>query len=152
LAGIVTGSVEDYCYDAHGGIGMDDISKLRQYASVLMKERRKLEDRILRTKPHMEGSLIERYTRCGKPGCRCGKGQPHGPFWYLSRCVEGKTRYTYIPKDMAKEVKVLVDRNAKMRKDRARIREIGRKLDSLFDQIVQSQLVDPTKKDNDPGG
>lgn len=130
----------------------DDVSKLRQYASILMRERKKLETRILHTRPHAEGSLIKRFTRCGKPGCRCGKGQPHGPFWYLSRSVEGKTRYTYIPKDIAKEVKVLVDRNAQIRRDRARIREIGRKLDSLFDQIVQSQLVDPTRKDNDPGG
>lgn len=135
----------------HGGIGMDDISKLRQYASVLMKERRKLEDRVLRTKPHMEGSLIERYTRCGKPGCRCGKGQPHGPFFYLSRCVKGKTKYSYISKDKAKEVKTLTRRNARIRAARARIRELGRKLDSVFDQIVKSQLVGLTK-DDDTGG
>jgi len=44
---------------------------------------------------------------CGKPGCRCMEGKPHGPFWYLSRRIEGKTRYTYIPKDKAKEVKAL---------------------------------------------
>lgn len=144
-------SIEIHCYDVYGGIRMDDISKLRQYASVLMKERRKLEDRVLRTKPHMEGSLIERYTRCGKPGCRCGKGQPHGPFFYLSRCVEGKTKYSYISKDKAEEVKTLTRRNASIRKARARIRELGRKLDSVFDQIVKSQLVGLTK-DDDTGG
>lgn len=21
-------------------------------------------------------------VKCGKKGCKCGKGQPHGPYWY----------------------------------------------------------------------
>ncbi len=55
---------------------MEDISKLRQYASILMQERKKLEGKILRAKPYIEGSLIKRFTRCGKPGCRCMKANP----------------------------------------------------------------------------
>lgn len=131
---------------------MEDISKLRQYASILMRERKKLEERVLRARPQMEGSLIKRFTRCGRPGCRCMKGQPHGPFWYLSRRIEGKTRYTYIPKDRAKEVKTLIDRGIEIRKARARIRELTERLDSVLDQIVQSQLIDLTKKDVGVGG
>jgi len=23
-----------------------------------------------------------RYVRCGKPNCKCGYGQEHGPYWY----------------------------------------------------------------------
>ena len=131
---------------------MEDISKLRQYASILMRERKKLEERVLRARPQMEGSLIKRFTRCGRPGCRCMKGQPHGPFWYLSRRIEGKTRYTYIPKDKAKEVKTLIDRSIEIRKARARIRELTERLDSVLDRIVQSQLIDLTRKDVGVGG
>lgn len=131
---------------------MEDISKLRQYASILMRERKKLEERVLRARPQMEGSLIKRFTRCGRPGCRCMKGQPHGPFWYLSRRIEGKTRYTYIPKDRAKEVKTLIDRSIEIRKARARIRELTERLDSVLDRIVQSQLIDLTRKDVGVGG
>jgi len=131
---------------------MEDISKLRQYASILMRERKKLEERVLRARPQMEGSLIKRFTRCGRPGCRCMKGQPHGPFWYLSRRIEGKTRYTYIPKDRVKEVKTLIDRGIEIRKARARIRELTERLGSVLDQIVQSQLIELTKKDVGVGG
>ncbi|MEW5867560.1 MAG: DUF6788 family protein, partial [Bacillota bacterium] len=116
------------------------------------RERKKLEERVLRARPQMEGSLIKRFTRCGRPGCRCMKGQPHGPFWYLSRRIEGKTRYTYIPKDRAKEVKTLIDRSIEIRKARARIRELTERLDSVLDRIVQSQLIDLTRKDVGVGG
>lgn len=27
----------------------------------------------------LRGSLIERYKRCGKPGCKCAEGPGHGP-------------------------------------------------------------------------
>lgn len=124
---------------------MENISKLRQYASILMRERKKLEEKVLHGKPHMEGSLIERFTRCGKLGCRCMEGRPHGPFWYLSRRIEGKTRYTWISIDKAKEVKALTDSNKEIREARAKIRKITERLDSIFDQIVENQLVEFTK-------
>ncbi len=32
-----------------------------------------------------EGSLIERYTSCNNPNCRCADpAQRHGPYWQLS--------------------------------------------------------------------
>jgi hypothetical protein len=39
------------------------------------------------------GSLVSRYTSCGKPGCRCQADPPrrHGPYYQWSRAVEGKT-------------------------------------------------------------
>ena len=39
----------------------------------LVKQLRRLEPFILR------GSLIERFKRCGKPGCKCAQGPGHGP-------------------------------------------------------------------------
>ena len=40
------------------------------------------------------GSLVVRYTSCGKPGCRCGAEPPrrHGPYYQWSRAVGGKTQ------------------------------------------------------------
>jgi len=38
-----------------------------------------------------EGSLIERYTTCNNPNCRCADPQQrHGPYWQLS-WKQGKT-------------------------------------------------------------
>jgi hypothetical protein len=35
------------------------------------------------------GSLLRRYTTCGKPGCRCQASppQPHGPYYQLTRTI-----------------------------------------------------------------
>jgi hypothetical protein len=39
-----------------------------------------------------EGSLIERYTTCNNPNCRCADpNQRHGPYWQLSWKQDGKT-------------------------------------------------------------
>ena len=51
------------------------------------------------------GSLVERYRRCGKPGCRCAQpGDPgHGPSWSLTHSVSGKTETKIIPQDAVEE-------------------------------------------------
>ncbi len=39
-----------------------------------------------------EGSLVERYTTCNNPNCRCrDPEQRHGPYWQLSWKQDGKT-------------------------------------------------------------
>ena len=40
-----------------------------------------------------QGSVVVRYTSCGKPGCRCQGDPPqrHGPYYQWSRAVAGKT-------------------------------------------------------------
>lgn len=39
------------------------------------------------------GSVVSRYTSCGKPGCRCRADPPqrHGPYYQWSRAIAGKT-------------------------------------------------------------
>lgn len=46
----------------------------------------------------LPGTLIERRTRCGRTGCRCGADPPnlHGPYWSWTRKVAGKTRTRYL--------------------------------------------------------
>jgi hypothetical protein len=39
-----------------------------------------------------EGSLVERYTSCKNPNCRCADPeQRHGPYWQISWKQDGKT-------------------------------------------------------------
>jgi len=46
----------------------------------------------------LRGSLIERYKKCGKPGCKCAKGRGHGPKYYLSVSLPGvKPEMIYVP-------------------------------------------------------
>src|SRR5271163_4087068 len=74
---------------------MEDIplSTLRRRRAQLLKQMPALET-LLR------GSLIERYKRCGKPGCKCADGPGHGPKYYLSVSYPGsRPQMDYVPQE-----------------------------------------------------
>ncbi|MGH9185116.1 MAG: DUF6788 family protein [Acidimicrobiales bacterium] len=49
-----------------------------------------------------EGSLVERYTTCNKPGCRCADpARRHGPYWQLSWKEGGRTVSRLLPAEEA---------------------------------------------------
>lgn len=57
------------------------------------------------TPPLIRGSLITRYTRCGKPRCRCVTGRGHGPKYYLSVSRAGRhPTLIYVPHTMVAQV------------------------------------------------
>ena len=37
-----------------------------------------------RVRSVLAGSLVEQTRRCGKAGCRCAEGEPHGPYAYFA--------------------------------------------------------------------
>ena len=45
------------------------------------------------------GSLVEQYVTCGKPTCRCARGEKHGPLYYLYWKDQGRSRSLYVPRD-----------------------------------------------------
>jgi len=58
----------------------------------LRRRRTLLFKRLVTIGPHvLRGSLIERYIRCGKPGCKCAETPGHGPKYYLSVSYPGRT-------------------------------------------------------------
>src|SRR6202142_4509128 len=74
---------------------MEDIPSptLRRRRAQLLKQMPALET-LLR------GSLIERYKRCGKPGCKCAAGPGHGPKYYLSVSYPGRRpQMDYVPQE-----------------------------------------------------
>ena len=54
---------------------------------------RDLQDQIRELGFIAPGSVIERYTVCGSPGCRCHADPPlrHGPYYQYTRKLAGKT-------------------------------------------------------------
>ena len=67
----------------------------------LASRRRELTARLASLGPVLRASLIERFTQCGKGGCKCMQGQKHGPAYYLTvSYAKGKTRQVYVPKDL----------------------------------------------------
>jgi len=53
----------------------------------------------------LRGSLIERYKRCGHPGCKCQQGRGHGPKFYLSVSqAGGRPEMDYVPEEYSQQV------------------------------------------------
>jgi hypothetical protein len=53
--------------------------------------------------PHdaLHASFLERFLKCGRPNCRCQKGEKHGPFFYLSRCLPKRQMRTLLLKEQS---------------------------------------------------
>jgi hypothetical protein len=69
------------------------LSKIRRHLQVLA--------RLL---PMVAGSLVEQYVTCGKPHCRCTRGQKHGPLYYLYWKEGGRSRSLYVPRERLSEL------------------------------------------------
>ncbi len=87
-------------------------------AGLSLRQLRERRRRIVRQIPDLQtviaGSLQEQRRRCGKEGCRCTRGELHGPYLYLSLRVEGRSRMLYVPAELAGQVREAVKTNAKM--------------------------------------
>jgi hypothetical protein len=88
----------------------------------LRQRRDQLVTGLPRAAAFLAGSLVEQRRRCGKEGCRCTRGELHGPYAYLS--VAG--RMVYVPAVLADAV-------------RARL-EIARRLQETLEQISAVNL------------
>lgn len=42
------------------------------------------------------GSICKDMVRCGKPNCKCARGQKHGPYYYLYRRIDDKAERFYL--------------------------------------------------------
>jgi hypothetical protein len=83
---------------------------MQDRTSMQLRRRRKT---LLRQLPALDavlrGSLIERYKRCGKPGCHCVDGPGHGPKYYLSVSRSGGSpQMDYVPQANHAQVQAYV--------------------------------------------
>ena len=101
----------------------DSPAALLRRRQALVKQLARLEPLILR------GSLIERYKRCGNPGCKCQQGQGHGPKYYLSVSQAGsRPEMDYVPEEFTKQVSDYLRNFQKVRQVLERICNINREL------------------------
>jgi len=86
------------------------------------------------------GSLVERYRRCGKPGCHCaGKGaEGHGPSWSLTREVGGKTITRVIPTGAVAQTREQI---AEHKRFRAMVREVVETSELLCDARLEAGVA-----------
>lgn len=74
-----------------------------------------------------EGSLIERYTTCNNPNCRCADPrQRHGPYWQLSWKQGGKTASKIISAEDAALYQEWINNRQRLEAALKQMRDISR--------------------------
>jgi hypothetical protein len=123
-------------------------NQLRQSLAGLTNEIRQIVEPFFSDKPVIKGSVYELKTKCGKPGCKCAKGQLH-PRMVLSASEKGKTKLRAIPRGFLIEVKTKVRCYQELRGARARLVEVHKKILKVMDEMEamrREEMPAPRKK------
>jgi hypothetical protein len=100
-----------------------------QPVAALRKRRQALLRQLPPLKAVLRGSLIERYKRCGKPGCKCADGPGHGPKYYLSVSYPGRRpQMDYVPQESYAQASEFLANYHRVRQILEEICEINREL------------------------
>jgi hypothetical protein len=74
-----------------------------------------------------EGSLLQRYTTCNNPNCRCqDPDQRHGPYWQLSWKQAGKTVSKLLSAEDAARYQEWIDNRRRLEATLEQMRELSR--------------------------
>lgn len=75
--------------------------------------------------PTLPGAVCAQYVRCGRPGCKCAKGELHGPYWYRFYRERGRQHKAYVrPSDLEQVRAACEARRARRRESREAMAQV----------------------------
>jgi len=120
----------------------EELSKIRQRISQLGTKRKILETRIMNTGIMVKASYYERFIVCGKPNCKCTRGEKHGPVPWVTGGKGKKTISTSVPAENVTKVKEMAQNYKDFRNDQKEIEKINEEIDKLIQKILQMKECD----------
>jgi hypothetical protein len=86
-------------------IDMARIHATKRKSTLALRQRKRWLFSQLQIAPDcLRASLVERFSRCGKPNCHCHHGgHKHGPFHYLTQCLAVGTVNKFLLKTPAEQ-------------------------------------------------
>ncbi len=122
---------------------MDRTSHYVNKIERLFEERNRLERILLEQKRLIKGSVIQRYKKCGRKECHCAvEGKMHGPYLYLSRRIDGKTRLKRIGAAEEAWVTRCASNYREFRKARERMVKITSTIMDLINRLEEAKSED----------
>ena len=75
----------------------------------------------------LPGSLQQRHTYCGKPGCACQADppRPHGPYWQWTRKSAGKTITRRLTPEQIERYRPWIENDRRIRELLARLEALS---------------------------
>jgi hypothetical protein len=65
----------------------------------------------------LPGSIHATYARCGKPNCKCARGEPHGPYYHRYYRIDDRIEKDYIPLAHLDDVRAACDRHRELQSE-----------------------------------
>jgi len=116
-------------------------SQLRQSLKRLPDEIRQLINPSFSGEPVIKGSVYELKRKCGKPGCKCVRGELHSRM-VVSSSENGKTRLRVIPQGFLVEIEIKARRYQELRRARSRLVEVHREMLRVIDEMEAMRRED----------
>jgi len=131
----------------------EKLSRLRHTLLQLVEEMKGLIEPFFSDRPVVKGTAYELKRKCGKPGCKCARGELHARM-VVSASEGGKTRLRAIPRGFLVDTQQRVRRYQELRRARARVVEIHRQMLKVMDEMEamrREELPSPGKDRNGSG-
>lgn len=119
---------------------LSQISHIRQRIAQLAGEQKAAERVFTGRKKLLKGTVTEVLRTCGKPGCKCSKGDKH-LCYQLSASVEGKTRTRNVPRKYLAKVKHLTENYRRFRRARANWIRINTRMLELVNELEATRIT-----------
>lgn len=117
-----------------------DLSQLRQQLWRAYVALARTLRRLQRSEPMVQGSFYLLRRRCGKPNCRCARGQLHSAY-VLTRSEAGKDRLYPVPTDQRAQVRKWAAEYRRYQRARAVLVKRHLHLLALVDQMAEQRLL-----------
>ena len=118
----------------------------RSQRSVPERHARSRLAQLITQEPFLRGSLVERARPCGKPTCRCQRGQLHRSL-YLATRHNGRRALLYIPRALEETVRLWVHNGRRLRQQLQDLHQV--QLDQLLqrkEQLSEQRAQPPTER------
>ena len=115
------------------------VNEIQKRIEKCRKELRDLETELIKPGTMVAGAVIQRYSVCGKAGCRCLEGQRHGPYPALSR---PNGQVVYLNRKLYATVTPYVERYQAFQSHLSQWRKTIQELGGLLSSLRGDQLLD----------
>lgn len=86
----------------------------------------------------LTGTVHEQFVRCGKPNCKCSRGELHGAYYYHFVRVGGRLRKRYVKRGEVKAIRAACARRRRQeRESRKQTDALWRKLRKMRAQLQE---------------
>ena len=121
---------------------LDQLSRLRQPRREHLADLEKSLDVVFGRALMVKGNVYELARKCGKPNCACTRGELHRSM-VLTWSHGGKSKLFSIPRERVLELQEKSEEYLRLRRARARVTEICKKILAVMDRIEKLRREEP---------